>query len=155
LNDGNGSFAEHWRMTDSTVDYGFVGFGDLDNDGDFDAVVTNGGNDLLYPTLQLRNDGTGKFSVVRNDLPRTKWGNVAFGDLNNDGYIDALVTNFRLPNYIFLNDGKGVLYDPGLRLGDNAGNMVSAVGDLDGDGDRDLFISNFEGGSCEVWFNEL
>jgi len=60
-----------------------------------------------------------------------------------------------LPNYIFLNDGKGILYDSGIRLGGNAGSMVSAVGDLDGDGDLDLFISNFEGGSCEVRFDEL
>ncbi|MBN1213052.1 MAG: VCBS repeat-containing protein, partial [candidate division Zixibacteria bacterium] len=155
LNEGNNSFTEHWRLADSSIDYGFVYFHDLDKDGDKDAVVTNGGNDNLYPTLLLFNDGTGKFMVIRDDLPRTKWGNVAFGDLNNDGYTDALVTNFRLPNYIFLNDGKGLLYDSGLRLGGNAGNMVSAVGDLDGDGDRDLFISNFEGGSCEVWFNEL
>jgi len=155
LNEGDNSFSEYWRLADSSIDYGFVYFHDLDNDGDDDAVVTNGGNDLLYPTLLLFNDGTGKFTVARNDLPRTRWGNVAFGDFNDDGYADALVTNFQMPNYIFLNDGTGILYDSGLRLSGSAGNMVSETGDLDGDGDIDLFISNFEGGSCEVWFNEL
>lgn len=155
LNDGRGKLIENWTLSDSTTEGGFLEFADLDNDGDSDILVTNGGNDNIYPTLQLSNDGTGNFTIVRNDLPRTRWGNIAFGDLNNDGFLDALVTNFRLPNYIFLNDGKGILYDSGIRFGGNAGSMVSAVGDLDGDGDLDLFISNFFGGSCEVWFNEL
>jgi len=32
--------------------------------------------------------------------------------------------------------------------------MVSDLGDLDGDGDLDAFISTFELGSSEVWVNE-
>jgi ankyrin repeat protein len=154
LNDGNGVFREHWSMADSSIDYGFVGFGDIDNDGDPDALVTNGGNDNIYHSLMFINDGSGRFEETDMELPRTRWGNVVFGDLNDDGYLDALITNFTLPNYILINDGMGRLRDSGLRLGGNAGNMLSAIGDLDGDGDVDIFISNFEGGSNEIWFNE-
>jgi hypothetical protein len=155
LNDGHGNFTENWNMPDSTIDYGFVNFGDIDNDGDFDVMVTNGGNDNIYPSQVFYNDGRGHFELSDITLPRTRWGNVAFGDLNNDGWVDVLQCNFMLPNYILLNNGDGTLRDIGLRLGGNSGNMISAIGDLDGDGDLDIFVSNFEGGSSEVWFNQM
>ena len=125
LNDGKGGLFEYFNLPDTTLDYGFVGLGDLDGDGDPDAIVTNGGNNDIYSTLVMLNDGTGKFKIAESDLPPTRWGNVVFGDLNSDGHLDALVTNFGLPNYILLNDGHGKLIDSGLRLGGIAGNMIS------------------------------
>jgi len=154
LNTGGWEFTESWSHADSSVDYGFVQFGDLDNDGDLDVVSTNGGNDNIYPTLVLSNDGTGRFEITDADLPPTRWGNTALGDLNGDGFLDALVTNFRLPNYVFLNNGQGKLIDTGLRWGGSAGNMITALGDLDGDGDLDAFVSDFEGGANQVWIND-
>ncbi|MFC1898571.1 ankyrin repeat domain-containing protein [Candidatus Cloacimonadota bacterium] len=155
LKNENNKFNEYWSLSDSTLDYGFCEFADLDNDGDQDVLITNGGNDNIYQTLQLMNDGTGRFTIIDKTLPRTRWGNVACGDLNNDGFIDAVLTNFTLPNLILLNDGKGKLLDSGLRLGGNSGTMISAVGDLDNDGDQDIFFSSFDGGKCEIWFNDL
>jgi hypothetical protein len=141
-------------MPDSSIDYGFVAFGDIDNDGDPDVLVTNGGNEDIYSSLILINDGSGRFEFSDMELPCSRWGNVTFGDLNNDGWLDAFLTNFTLPNCVLINDGNGILEDTGLRLGGSGGNMISAIGDLDGDGDLDVFVSNFEGGSSEVWFNK-
>jgi len=155
LNDGGGAFREHWSLPDSSIDYGFVSFGDIDNDGDPDVFVTNGGNDDLYPSVVFVNDGSGGFTTADMVLPRTRWGNVAFGDLNNDGWLDAFVSNFTLPNAVLVNDKAGRLIDTGLRLGGGGGNMISAIGDLDGDGDLDVFVSDFEGGSSAVWLNHL
>lgn len=154
LNNGKGVFSEFWSQPDTTLSSGFIGFGDLDKDGDLDVIITEGGNDDIYPTRVMLNDGTGRFKIAQTNLPPTRWGNVAVGDLNGDNSPDVLITNFGLPNYVLLNDGRGKLVDSGLRLGGTAGNMVSSVGDLDGDGDLDAFISTFELGSCEVWFNQ-
>lgn len=59
LNDGRGKLIENWTLADNTTDSGLMNFADLDNDDDIDILLTNGGNDNLYPTLQLSNDGTG------------------------------------------------------------------------------------------------
>jgi ankyrin repeat protein len=154
LNNGHGKFAENWKMPDSSIDYGSVSFEDIDNDGDSDVMVTNGGNNDIYPSLVFYNDGHGNFELSDIILPRSRWGNVSFGDLNDDGWMDAFVSNFTLPNCILINDRTGILKDVGLRLGGSDGNMISAIGDLDGDGDQDIFVSNFEGGANEIWFNQ-
>jgi hypothetical protein len=154
LNDGSGVFTEGWTMPDSSLDYGFVSFGDIDNDGDADVFITNGGNEDIYPSSVLFNNGDGTFEHSDMKLPRSRWGNATCADLDNDGWLDAFVSNFTLPNCVLLNDGAGTLTDTGLRLGGSAGNMISSIGDLDGDGDLDIFVSNFEGGSNEIWFND-
>ena len=62
-----------------------VGLGDLDGDGDPDAVVTTwiGEQNVLY-----LNDGSGTFS--RTNLPGTPTRTgIAFGDLDLDGGLDA------------------------------------------------------------------
>jgi hypothetical protein len=42
-----------------------------------------------------------------------------------------------------------------LRLGGDGTTRIGALGDLDKDGDLDIFVSNFGDGSNEVWFNKL
>ena len=44
-------------------------------------------------------------------------------------------------NKIWLNDGHGVFTDSGQSLGDSA-TFTAALGDLDGDGDLDVFLGN-------------
>ena len=44
-------------------------------------------------------------------------------------------------NKIVLNDGHGVFTDSGQSLGDSA-TFTVALGDLDGDGDLDVFLGN-------------
>ena len=44
-------------------------------------------------------------------------------------------------NKIVLNDGHGVFTDSEQSLGDSA-TLTAALGDLDGDGDLDVFLGN-------------
>jgi len=99
-----------------------TGFVDLDNDGWQDIVVAAG---HIYtdidklpgepgykePLLLFRNTGKSTFDEVadasglNDDPPQSRRG-IAFGDINNDGNIDAVVFNQNQPPTIFINDTK-------------------------------------------------
>ncbi len=76
---------------------------------------------------------------------------VAVGDLDGDGDLDAFVANRNVGNRVWLND-RGVFTDSGQRLGDHASFGV-ALGDLDGDGDLDALVANL-GQANRVWVND-
>src|SRR5262245_3853888 len=103
-NNGDGTF------TDVTLKSGLgdtewssgVAVGDYNNDGYLDIYLTNFGPNKLY-----RNNGDGTFSDVTEksgvagpqwDMPKWSMG-AAFGDYDNDGYLDLYVTNFARFNY--------------------------------------------------------
>jgi len=76
---------------------------------------------------------------------------VAALDLDGDRDLDLYVANDSNPNYLYENDGAGHFREVGLWSGASldAGGMSQAgmgiaAGDVDADGDPDLFVSNFE-----------
>ena len=84
-----------------------VRLGDLDGDGDLDAVVANGRH---WPQRNYAffNQGQGRFNVLRsigNDEATSYACELA--DLDGDGDLDIAVGNDMAPNQIFLNDGEG------------------------------------------------
>jgi MYXO-CTERM domain-containing protein len=94
INDGSANFTDE---TDARVfgnpegsDDNGVACVDIDDDGDFDAVVLALGS----PERLLENDGSGNFTFVPNIFPGptdcTLWGE--FGDVNADGRIDLVTT---------------------------------------------------------------
>ncbi len=130
----NGSFAET------------AAFGDYDNDGWLDLYITNSGtsrNNYLYRNLQ-----NGKFEQVTNhvlvndgDLSR----GVNWGDFNNDGITDVFVANeSNSPNDIFWGRGGGTFEKliEGSIVSTNKSTMTGSWGDIDNDGDLDLFAGN-------------
>jgi predicted nucleotidyltransferase len=87
-----------------------VAWGDYDNDGDLDILLT--GSDILltgsgYISRVYRNDG-GSFVDVVAGLTGVRGGAVAWGDCNNDGDLDILLTGWGASGYIshvYRNDG--------------------------------------------------
>jgi hypothetical protein len=158
INDGSGAFYVIYEFADPAVWYepcSFT-FGDLDEDGDLDVLDTNGSWTARGPAYILRNDGTGRFERSSLDGPPTLCAWPALDDVDRDGHLDASVTCMGEPDRIWLGDGGGDLTDSGLRLGGNLMTTGHAAGDLDGDGDIDLFIPVYgmTGGMAVVWLNE-
>lgn len=87
------------RAMDGAESWG-GGLYDLDNDGDLDLFAANGAADLLVakpPTL-LVNDGRGRFTDASKGagpyfLSKRSGRGVAFGDLDDDGRIDVVVSH--------------------------------------------------------------
>lgn len=112
--------------------------------------VYNGLPDVLY-----RNNGNGTFSDVTRAAgvyrPDGKGLGVVFGDYDGDGWIDIYVANDSTPNFLFHNKGKGVFEDVGLPAGVAVGidgqplaGMGTDMGDSDGDGLLDIFVTNLD-----------
>lgn len=107
---------------------------DYDADGDFDLYVSvrDGGN-VLY-----RND-SGIFSAIVADQSGNTFGS-AWGDVNNDGYLDWVSIDEGGPGRLQLGNGTGW---EELAIGDGTEGFPEAVTlvDHDEDGDLDLFVA--------------
>jgi hypothetical protein len=77
---------------------------------------------------------------------------VALGDLDGDGDLDAFVANYNSGNRIWLNDGNGFFTASQQWLG-TARSQAVALGELDGVNGLDAFIAN-SGQSNRVWLND-
>jgi hypothetical protein len=130
-------------------------FGDLDADGDLDAIVANVGGEQL-----LINDGHGVFvdrSAAQLPAPLPLFqditADVRLADVDGDGDLDALLSNENpfdpsptggAQNRLWINDGNAVFSDQtATRLPaatDQTGAMLA--GDVDGDRDVDVVVLN-------------
>jgi hypothetical protein len=148
-NDGDGEF------TDIAADIAPVGgsaaaWGDYDADGDLDILLTGltGEHSLNYPVSRLyRNDGGDAFTEVVTGLPDVSQGSVAWGDHDNDGDLDILLTGYTDTEWIaeiYSNDGAGTFtaIDAGLP---EALSGTGIWGDYDNDGDLDVVLMGVEG----------
>lgn len=117
------------------------------------------------PSRLFQNNGDGTFKDVSTDSgiaahPGKSFGAVAT-DINNDGLQDLFVANDTMPNFLFLNKGKGKFEEIGLSAGvayGEAGRPRSGMGvdaaDYDGDGWQDLFVANIDHEFFSLYRNE-
>ena len=125
---------------------------DMDNDGDLDAYLAQGGHlrteDRSSSANQLyRNGGDGRFENVTTGSgsdDRAYGMGVATGDYDNDGDTDLYITNVG-PNVLLQNASEGHFTDvtSAAQVGDGAWGASAAFVDYDADGDLDLFATNY------------
>ena len=155
INDGSGAFTElpTSLLSDAAED---IKLADLDGDGDLDAAVVGGG----YATFM--NDGSGSFSQVQQFTGLVGYPHrLAVGDLDNDGDLDLIISGWTasgtptVPSQaVLFNDGTGV-FTPSAQDFGTADSIGIDVGDLDGDGDLDAFVGNWDiNGINHIWTND-
>ena len=156
INDGNGHFS---NKTNESNLIGITGglnivHGDYNNDGFVDIFVLRGGwfsEDGKIPNSLLKNNGDGTFidvtisAKVYSEFPTQT---ASWGDYNNDGLLDLIIGNETTngPIYnseLYHNNGDGTFTEKSRSIGLNIFGFIKAVvwGDIDNDGDQDLFVS--------------
>ncbi|MBK6839121.1 MAG: CRTAC1 family protein [Bacteroidetes bacterium] len=128
---------------------------DFDNDGDLDLYVahcrqsTSSPTDLRRINRMFVNDGSNNFTEQANaygiDIGWQTWTS-SFGDLDNDGDLDLVLTNHDHTSQIFQNDGSGH-YTELLSTGFHTNAITpieSVVEDFDNDGFADILVTGSE-----------
>jgi hypothetical protein len=155
-NDGSGTFSD--RTTEAGLD-GLVGglnlvHGDYNNDGAADVLVLRGawhGKAGKHPNSLLRGHGDGTFSDVSEEAGLLSFHptqTAAWGDYNNDGWLDLFIGNettpeSRHPCELYRNNGDGTFTNVAERVGLDVQGFVkgTAWGDVNNDGRLDLYLS--------------
>ncbi len=118
--------------------------------------VYDGLPDVFYRNQGVGADGVVRFSEASEQAgivatTRDKGLGVLFGDLDADGHQDIYVTNDSTMNYLYLGDGRGKFEESALFAGvglNGAGgaeaSMGVALGDLDGDGLAEIFLTHLD-----------
>jgi hypothetical protein len=163
--------------TDAGISATFV---DVDNDGLLDLYLCNyltyipdrqsEQNPGAYPgplayagqaNVLYRNRGDGTFADVTRESglysPGQRGMAVTAFDCDRDGDADLYVSNDDTPNQLWLNDGTGRFREIGVEagvafnsIGEAPGSMNAAIGDVDGDGRADIFVTRLGYGSLYV-----
>ena len=187
---GNGRFEDATEEAGIKSDKWSVAAGwfDYDNDGWLDLFVVNyakwtpdydrfcgdrernirvychpkyfeGLSNTLY---RNRRDGTFEDITEKAGIARYigRGMSVAFADYDDDGFMDAFVTNDNLPNFLFHNRGDGTFEEVALQAGvalTNNGVAVASMGadfrDYDDDGRPDINVTALAGETFPLFQN--
>ena len=153
-NNGGGTFSQALNAgglataTHGVVEGTVCSFADYDNDGFMDvAFAGSGTTEALY-----HNNGDGTFTDVTATSglnPRQNSNAIAWGDYNNDGFLDLYISRGDpagaglLGGTLYRNNGNGTFTDVTAAAGvtQNSNSWAAIWGDYDNDGFLDLFIA--------------
>jgi len=154
-------FALRVDFATGTAPY-YVAIGDLDGDGKPDLAVANGTSNTVSVFRNTSVSGsitTGSFAAKVDFTTGTKPNCVAIGDLDGDGKPDLAVTNaFGATVSVFRNTstiGSITVGSFAAKVDFVTGTTpwAIAIGDLDGDGEPDLAVTNQSSYTVSVFRN--
>jgi hypothetical protein len=147
-NDHKGGFTPAVRL-DLPSNATFADWGDYDNDGDLDLLVSSY-QDTGHKAQVWRNDGFDVFTLTSIDLPESYYSECYFVDLDGDGALDIFVSqktdDFLFWPAIYKNNGDGT-FTLTNRLDTVKQGSSAAFADFDGDGDLDIILTGTTSGA--------
>lgn len=138
--------------TNATINAMGIAIGDYNKDSNYDYYITNMGANVFY-----QNDGDDTFTNVSSTnntecIEGVSWGTFFF-DYNNDTYLDLFIANGGVLMQNINRNQTNSLYSLGddylysdvpnfTDVNDSAISRGSIMGDIDNDGDLDIFVVN-------------
>lgn len=151
LNDGSGRFSDSGQRLGGEGSSS-VALGDLDGDGDLDALVGNSRGVAVWINQGGMQAGqAGRFTASGHDIAGSQTRSVLLADLDGDGDLDALVAGKRRAG-LWWNDGQG-RFTRGTQSIPCSDRQDLTIGDFNGDGRPDIFVGRYNQ-SSQVWFND-
>jgi uncharacterized membrane protein YraQ (UPF0718 family) len=130
------------------------GFGDIDRDGDLDAIIGKWSvamhgdvktSDISYNAVLINESG--QFTIDRLPVPPGAPTTVLITDYNSDGHTDLIIGNdFKIPDYYLTGDGNGKFSS--IQKQDNmiphssTHTMSIVAGDINNDLTQEIFIAD-------------
>ncbi len=153
-NDQNGGFIleDNISYSGKGIKEGSAIWGDYNNDGYLDYLLygNRSKDENLWKIRLFKNNGNGTFDEIEN-LPFAvlKSGCAAWGDYNNDGYIDLYISGYinGTYSYIYRNNGNGTFTHTISLVG--VYNSTAKWGDINNDGYLDLVLTGHDDNNIE------
>ena len=141
---------------------------DFNNDGHLDLYVGNEHSQennsiaerkgqvtgIVAPSKLFKNQGDGTFVDVTSEANVANFRftkGCAWGDLNNDGWPDLVVSNLSGPNRLYRNNNDGTFTDVAEKAGviEPFNSFPVWLWDFNNDGIEDIFIAGYTGSTFE------
>jgi hypothetical protein len=145
-NKGDNNFLHQLEIEIEGGNSGDTKWGDYDNDGDLDLLITGYTGSSFFSSI-YKNNNDGTFSIQSDINLPTMWGGTAeWGDYDNDNDLDILINGttryLSSPNISSIyNNDNGIFTEQTEILLDSAGESTSMWGDYNNDGLRDIILA--------------
>jgi hypothetical protein len=142
INDGNGNFIDQ-PIQVSILSSDNISLVDYDCDGDLDVFSIENRSETT--AVLYRNDGNTTFTEIYSGIVGLNYSSVDWGDYDNDGYADLLITGMigqQRISKVYHNNGDGSFTDINAGL-EGIGGGDAAWGDYDNDGDLDILFAGY------------
>lgn len=147
-NNGENNFEAQEQFEFLGVSSGSIDWGDYNNDGFLDLIFNGQYYDdgFHHATKIYRNDGGENFTELLDvGLSGTTYGEAEWGDCNNDGFLDIILTGFSenpisVTTNIYINNTDETFSDIPDSV-THVGYGSTAWGDYDNDNDLDILLT--------------
>jgi len=143
-NSGTMDFWPYWNSVDSTWSFSCA-LGDLDGDGDLDAVFACGEGyspHFVKQKAYFNNNGVFPSTATWQSWNDAAMIDVTLGDVDNDGDLDLAFCGDETPVTIYHNNNGVIDNFPSWESTDSESSNTLAFGDMDGDGWLDLAVAD-------------